>query len=859
MKGVLLTVCLLVVFAGVGTAQPTISGAQSGTLGPGEYIVVGNLTIVNGASLTIEPGTTFLFGGNYEFLIDSDQTLIAVGTETDSIKFIPDTDGGVTQWKHLRFRDSAADDMLSYCLITGGSEVKGGGIYCANSSPSIGNSVIRGNSASDEGGGINCDGSNPTISNCIITANVANNRGGGINIEGSSSPTIQRCTITANTANLGAGIRTWNSDPMIVNTAITNNTGEGVFARDPSNPNIQYCNVYDNSAADFGGPGIDPALGLITGTNANGDPCDAYSNISLDPLYVDPGNGNFHLQETSPCIDAGSGRDPDDSHADIGAFYFHQDGFLAGVLSGFIGPGTFIVTGNLSIPECETLTIMPGTTLLFDGPYSFNIGYNRTLICVGTETDSIEFRPNTANGITRWGHLHFDHSQSDDILEYCLITGGYAAEYGGGIYCEQGSDPTIRNCTIRGNSAGEGGGGICLDGGSALIENCLIIDNDAYDGAAILGIASHETIRNCTIVGNTGIAAYYSLLSSPTIENCSITYNSRGISVHDYNGNPTIRYCNFYGNTHGNFDGFAANPNWGVIVGENVNGDPCDLYNNIFRNPLYIDRGNRNYRLQIESPCIDAGNPSSPLDPDGTVADIGAFHYDQTNGRIVISLEPTNPPVQIGAGGGVFAYSATVTNLALNQFTFDAWTEAVLPNGVVFGPIDTFTGITFPGHHSINPNLSQGVPSFAPAGMYVFRANVGTHPDIILSTDEFQFEKLAAAGPITVHEWASTGWGFDETVRDVASTPVDFELASAYPNPFNAFTTVTVALPEASELTVTVFNTLGQQVAELVNGRVNAGAQTLTYDASGLSSGIYFIHATVPGKLDAIQKVVLVR
>jgi hypothetical protein len=53
---------------------------------------------------------------------------------------------------------------------------------------------------------------------------------------------------------------------------------------------------------------------------------------------------------------------------------------------------------------------------------------------------------------------------------------------------------------------------------------------------------------------------------------------------------------------------------------------------NIDSDPLFVDPGNNNYYLLYTSPCIDTGNPSSPLDPDGTIADMGAYCFDQSNG-----------------------------------------------------------------------------------------------------------------------------------------------------------------------------------------------------------------------------------
>jgi hypothetical protein len=50
---------------------------------------------------------------------------------------------------------------------------------------------------------------------------------------------------------------------------------------------------------------------------------------------------------------------------------------------------------------------------------------------------------------------------------------------------------------------------------------------------------------------------------------------------------------------------------------------------NIDLNPLMVDPNHNCFQLQPSSPCIDAGDPISPLDPDGTIVDMGAFYFDQ--------------------------------------------------------------------------------------------------------------------------------------------------------------------------------------------------------------------------------------
>ena len=88
--------------------------------------------------------------------------------------------------------------------------------------------------------------------------------------------------------------------------------------------------------------------------------------------------------------------------------------------------------------------------------------------------------------------------------------------------------------------------------------------------------------------------------------------------------------------------------------------------------------------------------------------------------------------------------------------------------------------------------------------------------------------------------------------------PEKFALSSAYPNPFNPSTSLDLSLNNNGHVSVKVYNVLGQLTATLVNGNMDAGYHTLTWDASNMASGMYFVRVET-GSNTAVQKLMLMK
>jgi Secretion system C-terminal sorting domain len=277
------------------------------------------------------------------------------------------------------------------------------------------------------------------------------------------------------------------------------------------------------------------------------------------------------------------------------------------------------------------------------------------------------------------------------------------------------------------------------------------------------------------------------------------------------------------------------------------------------------------YGFMFTPPNVDHGKVFTNSDLDW----VNQWSYPELMQNYITLLVPPPPPLPeldltfyinppspvIPADGGTFSGYATIENLSDQTVTFDGWVDVRWPNGYLSQDRIVIYGMVVGPYGTVTTSTRvQNVSGGAYTGTYGVFGYVGYHPNVVLGADVFTFVKLGdGVDGWPIDEWTIFGISQGAAGLNLASEPETYTLSSAYPNPFNPTTTISVTLPQAADLSVVVFNVAGRQIAELANGPFNAGSHSLTFDASGMSSGLYFVRTTVPGELDQVQKVMLVR
>ncbi len=135
---------------------------------------------------------------------------------------------------------------------------------------------------------------------------------------------------------------------------------------------------------------------------------------------------------------------------------------------------------------------------------------------------------------------------------------------------------------------------------------------------------------------------------------------------------------------------------------------------------------------------------------------------------------------------------------------------------------------------------------------------VGIKLDGVDNTLVFWGHESGDFGFIGNELWCTFISGIPTDVETEGVTPLDFALSQNYPNPFNPSTTIKYAIPEASFVQLKVYDILGKEVVTLVNGQKAGGNHSVKFDATDLTSGIYFYIIT-SGNFTATKKLILLK
>lgn len=339
-------------------------------------------------------------------------------------------------------------------------------------------------------------------------------------------------------------------------------------------------------------------------------------------------------------------------------------------------------------------------------------------------------------------------------IEDNIVRNNSAERAAGGIgVASMGGDldsvAVVTRNLIYANRGGDHAGGIEIGhGGEATFTHNIIAHNRASSigGVFLLGIDERTVCANNIIVYNTSVRPTGTGIrvgtygGSPLVSSNIVAYNGSGggIVVMESPDEVHLTHNVVWGNTPADFlgtDPGVGDTTWGV----NGNGVPCDSFFNIVRDPLLSSSLPWEMNLRYGSPAIDAGSPDLPLDPDGTIADVGARYFSQKDSVRVV-LEPLEQEVE---QGDTLFYQLTIENPGTGTLVGQIWSEIDLPWGGTISPYSGPRNVTYgPGYESSSLRPLRIAPGVPPDSGYVFRVAIGFYPGTTIAYDSFPFTVL---------------------------------------------------------------------------------------------------------------------
>ena len=228
--------------------------------------------------------------------------------------------------------------------------------------------------------------------------------------------------------------------------------------------------------------------------------------------------------------------------------------------------------------------------------------------------------------------------------------------------------------------------------------------------------------------------------------------------------------------------------------------------------------------------------------------------YSINNFTVEVDITPATTPIIIPAMGGSFNYDLEITNNSPTAIHYvDLIIKAILPDSSQINILERENICLTPNLTLFRPNLAQFVPATAPPGTYSYLAYINnSNSGETLNIDSFPFEKLAGES-INGHNLGWNVYGLDDQ-----TTPLQYVVHQAYPNPFNTNTNISYTLPESGFLEIIVYDIQGRLVKTLHSGWHPVGIYYINFNASHLANGVYFIRLE-GDRFHSTKKVLLIK